>query len=92
LAFCKILKNNRQKLPDNIKIGAVGEATASAIEKNFGAPDIISAKADGISLAKHLLKTVDDPSVLKVLWPCGESAFPGFQNILEGKGASIERF
>lgn len=90
-AFCKILKKNNIKLPDNMKIGAVGEATASAIAKDFRLPDIISDKASSESLAKHILKTIDDPSVLKILWPCGQDTLPGFPKILEGEKASVER-
>lgn len=90
-AFCKILKKNNLKLPDNMKIGAVGEATAFATAEDLKPPDIISDKADGIAFAKHILKTVDDPSVLKILWPCGQDALPGFPKILEGDKASVER-
>lgn len=74
----RALESSAHVLPLNIKLAAVGQATAQMIHDHFGrAADIVSEVADGAGLAQTLSKSL--PAGTDILYPCPgghDSDFP----------------
>ena len=75
-------------LPAGLKLGAVGEATAEAIQKAGWNIDLVGSGQGGGDFATQFLETVG--SGRRVLWPTGESHRMELPELLVAGGVAVE--
>jgi uroporphyrinogen-III synthase len=88
-AFADLLNSGGDTLLPSIKLAAVGEITAAAVEEAFGRIDIVPEESNASALANNILKISDNPCELKALWPCAKNALPDLENELKDAGVDI---
>jgi uroporphyrinogen III methyltransferase/synthase len=73
-----------------MRIGAVGEATARALERLCLRADLVAEEPSGAGLARALLAA--DPGLpgAAVLWPCAEGARPELRDLLAAAGVRVD--
>jgi len=89
-AFTKALEINKQKLPDGLKIAAVGATTAQIIRGKLKTPDLVPSKANGKELAQAIIDNDYEASNSSVLWPCAQNALDNFAKELNESGIEVE--
>lgn len=89
-AFTKALEIKKQKLPDDLKIAAVGAKTAQVIREKMKTPDLVPSKANGKELAQAIIDNDSEGSNSSVLWPCAQNALDNFAKELNKSGIEVE--
>lgn len=74
--------------PAGLKVGAVGRATASALEQAGWSVDLVNSGPDGGDFATQFLATVGPAH--RVLWPTGETHRTELPNALIAEGVTVE--
>jgi len=90
-AFFNLLieKNTDVRQLRNIKIGAVGKATAEELRSYMLLPDVIPENSTGEDLAHAIIATCAG-SEESILLPHAENADPVLFNVLTGKGMHVD--
>lgn len=88
-AFAEILSESGRVLPADIRLAAVGPATAHVVRQNLRALDVISGSAGGAALAKNVLHFVKAEFDLTLLWPCAQNSLPEFADALSVAGMNV---
>lgn len=74
--------------PSGVKVGAVGRATAGALERAGWDVDLVNSGQDGIDFAMQFLTAVGPRH--RVLWPTGESHRVELPDALIAQGVTVE--
>jgi uroporphyrinogen-III synthase len=85
-AFANRLDILRVRLPDAIRLAAVGTATARALTDRLRAPDFVPSTA----LAESLANEIGDIVNRQVLFPRGDLASETFGRLLRSRGATVD--
>ncbi len=80
-------------LPSHVEVAAVGPATASAAEREFGRVDLTAAGGTGAALAAELLRRLSPRQAgASVVIAAARGGLRVLEEALEPRGAHIERF
>ena len=89
-AFTKALRINKRKLPEDLKIAAVGAKTAQITSEKLKTPDLVPSKANGKELAQAIIDDDSGASNSSVLWPCAQNALDNFEKELNELGIEVK--
>ena len=81
-AFADALQTSAMKLPVDIRIAAVGPATAAEVNQKLRAPFLTSESFYGKDLAAEIVGKHDNRFPRKVFWPCAKKTTSGFEQHL----------
>lgn len=88
-AFADALQNSGTKLPADIRIAAVGSATAEETDRKLKAPTLTSLSSYGKDLAAEIVGKHDNHLPRAVFWPCASKTTSGFAQHLTQSGFDI---
>jgi uroporphyrinogen-III synthase len=88
-AFADLLSDSDQALPRDVRLAAVGPATAQQVSNRLRAPDLTCAAATGAELGQVILQNANNDNELTVLWPCAQESLPDFSTALTTAGAIV---
>lgn len=92
LAFARALEDNGWKLPEGIRIAAVGGQTARIAAEKLRAADLVPSDANSEMLAQLIIETSKDAKGVAVMWACAENALPKFGIALTAAGISLKQW
>ena len=87
--FLKILHESGRVLPPDVRLAAVGPATAQIIRQRLRPLNIVTGGTGSAKLAEALLDDCHGSTGFTVLWPCARDAQRDFVNILETAGVKV---
>jgi uroporphyrinogen-III synthase len=88
-AFADILDESGRALPADVRLAAVGHATAQLVRQRLRSLDVVIGSSGGGALAEAILKSERRADDLAVLWPCAEAALTEFSEELTTAGANV---
>lgn len=84
----RALESSAHVLPLNVRLAAVGKATAELIHELFSrTADTVSEVADGASLAQSLIKSL--PAGTEILYPCPGGHDSEFEIVCRANGLNV---
>ncbi len=85
----RALESSAHVLPHNVRLAAVGKATARVIHELFSrTADLVADVADGANLAQLLIKSL--PAGTDLLYPCPGGHDSDFENICRANGLNVQ--
>ena len=87
--FREILQKSGHVLPSEVRLAAVGSATAQVIRHHLRPLDIVTSGTGALKLAEALLDECCSNTNVTVLWPCARDAQRDFVKILAARGADV---
>lgn len=88
--FHMILLKNNVIIDKQIKLAAIGKATADKVLVHFGRIEMSGDGNDGRTFGSELLKHIKNEDY--ILWPCAAKTAEGFEAILREAGVNMAAF